>query len=305
MGHDGGVAAARIPPCPDWAGTAVSDYLARLAGERGLSPHTVGAYRRDLWQFFDFCDRLGLGSFGEVDRRAVRRYVASLGTRGNSPGSVARKTSAVRAFFTDGARRGLVPANPVVGVPAPKRPHRLPRAFAAGTLAQRLDAVTGSEPIDLRDRALLEVLYGMGLRVSEAAALTVGAVRGMDLVRVVGKGNRERVVPLGGQARRAVERYLGEGRRRLAGPESGDALWLGRSARPLSERGIRRAVQARLATFPHALRHSFATHLLEGGADLRVVQELLGHSELATTQVYTAVTRDHLKSAYDRSHPRA
>ena len=299
------MAAARIPPCPDWASTAVSEYLARLAGERGLSPHTVDAYRRDLWQFFDFCDRLGLSSFAGVDRRAVRRYLANLGARGNSPSSVARKTSAVRAFFTDGARRGLVPANPLVGVPVPRRPRRLPRAFPAGTLARRLDAVTGAEPVDLRDRALLEVLYGTGLRVSEAASLTVGAVRGTDLVRVVGKGDRERVVPLGGQARRALERYLGEGRSRLAGPGSGDALWLGRSARRLSERGIRRAVQARLATFPHALRHSFATHLLEGGADLRAVQELLGHRELATTQVYTAVTREHLKSAYERSHPRA
>ena len=299
------MAATTIPPCPDWAGTVVSDYLARLTGERGLSPHTVDAYRRDLWQFFDFCDRLGLRSLGDVDRRVMRRYLANLGTRGNSPSSVGRKTSAVRAFFTDGARRGLVSANPAVGVPTPKRPHRLPRAFPAGTLAKRLDAVCGSEPLDLRDRALLEVLYGTGLRVSEAASLTVGAVQGVDLVRVLGKGGRERVVPLGGQAKRALERYLGEGRDRLAGPGSGDALWLGRSARRLAERGIRRVVQARLATFPHALRHSFATHLLEGGADLRAVQELLGHRELATTQVYTAVTREHLRSAYDKSHPRA
>jgi site-specific recombinase XerD len=283
----------------------VSAYLARLTGERGLSPHTVDAYRRDLCQFFDFCHRLGVRSFAEVDRRVVRRYLANLGVRGNGASSVARKTSAVRAFFTDGARRGLVPANPVVGVPTPKRPLRLPRAFPAAVLARGLDAIGGSEPVDLRDRALLEVLYGMGLRVSEAASLTVGAVRGVDLVRVVGKGGRERVVPLGGQARRAVDGYLERGRGELAGPESGDALWLGKSSRRLSERGIRRVVQARLATFPHALRHSFATHLLEGGADLRVVQELLGHRELGTTQVYTAVTREHLRSAYDLTHPRA
>jgi site-specific recombinase XerD len=279
---------ARIPDCPDWAGTQVSAYLARLTGERGLSPHTVDAYRRDLCQFFDFCHRLGVRSFAEVDRRVVRRYLANLGVRGNGASSVARKTSAVRAFFTDGARRGLVPANPVVGVPTPKRPLRLPRAFPAAVLARGLDAIGGSEPVDLRDRALLEVLYGMGLRV-----------------RVVGKGGRERVVPLGGQARRAVDGYLERGRGELAGPESGDALWLGKSSRRLSERGIRRVVQARLATFPHALRHSFATHLLEGGADLRVVQELLGHRELGTTQVYTAVTREHLRSAYDLTHPRA
>lgn len=300
----------RIPQCPGWADPVVSGYLGRLRGERGLSPHTIDAYRRDLWQFCDFCDRLGLRSVAEVDRRAVRRYLANLGARGNGPRSVARKTSAVRAFYTDAARRGLVPANPVVGIPTPRRPRPLPRAFPARALARQLDAIVGSEPADLRDRALLEILYGTGLRVSEAASLTVGAVQGVELVAVVGKGGRERVVPLGGQAKRALDRYLDGGRPRLAGreagrPEPGAPLWLGNSSRPLSERGIRRVVRARLATFPHALRHSFATHLLEGGADLRVVQELLGHRELATTQVYTAVTREHLRAAYDLSHPRA
>lgn len=301
---------ARIPPCPGWADAPVAGYLARLAGERGLSPHTVAAYRRDLSQFFDFCDRLGLRSISGVDRRLVRRYLANLAARHLEPRSVARKTSAVRAFFTDAARHGLVAANPALGVATPKRPRHLPRAFPASVLARGLEAVSGAEPADLRDRALLEVLYGMGLRVSEAASLTVGAVQGSDLVRVVGKGGRERVVPLRGKAGKAVREYLALGRNELAGlgsgePESQDALWLGKSTRPLSERGIRRVVRARLATFPHALRHSFATHLLEGGADLRVVQELLGHRELATTQVYTAVTREHLRSAYDLSHPRA
>jgi integrase/recombinase XerD len=283
----------------------VSAYLARLAGERGLSPNTVAAYRRDLSQFFDFCHRLGLRSIAEVDRRAVRRYLANLAARHHEPRSVARKTSAVRAFYTDAARHGLVSANPAIGVATPKRPRDLPRAFPAAVLARSLDAVDGSEPADRRDRALLEVLYGMGLRVSEAASLTVGAVQEVDLVRVLGKGGRERVVPLRGKAKRALDAYLAGGRKGLSGPESGDALWLGKSTRPLSERGIRRVVRARLATFPHALRHSFATHLLEGGADLRVVQELLGHRELGTTQVYTAVTREHLRSAYDLSHPRA
>lgn len=283
----------------------MSVYLARLAGERGLSPHTVAAYRRDLSQFFDFCERLGLGSISEVDRRVVRRYLANLAARHLEPRSVARKVSAVRAFYADAARHSLVAANPAAGVTTPKRPQYLPRAFPAAVLARGLDAMGGNEPVDLRDRALLEVLYGMGLRVSEAASLTVGAVQGTDLVRVAGKGGRERVVPLRGKARKAVDEYLRQGRPGLAGPESTEALWLGKSTRPLSERGIRRVVRARLATFPHALRHSFATHLLEGGADLRVVQELLGHRELATTQVYTAVTREHLRSAYDLSHPRA
>ena len=299
------MAVPRIPSCPAWAGAAVSDYLARLAGERGLSPHTVAAYRRDLCQFFDFCHRLGLRSVAEVDRRAVRRYLAGLATRHQEPRSVARKTSAVRAFYADAARHGLVAANPVMGVSTPKQPRHLPRALPATALGRALDAVGGSEPADLRDRALLEVLYGLGLRVSEAASLTVGAVRGADTLRVLGKGGRERVVPLRGQAKRAVDEYLARGREGLVGSQSGDALWLGASTRPLSVRGIRRVVRNRLLTFPHALRHSFATHLLEGGADLRVVQELLGHRELGTTQVYTSVTREHLRAAYDLSHPRA
>ena len=296
---------AAIPACPDWAAAAVASYLERLAAERNLSPHTLAAYRRDLGQFFDFCHRRGHRSLGEVDRVAVRRFLAHLATRGYARRSAARKASAVRAFFGDATRRGLAAVNPAEGVPAPKRPQHLPRAFPAGALGARLDALDGSDPVARRDRALLEVLYGTGLRVAEAASLTTAAVAPAGLVRVLGKGGKERVVPLAGQARAAVERYLETGRPVLAGAAAGDALWVGERGGPLGVRGIRRVVRARLGTFPHSLRHSFATHLLEGGADLRTVQELLGHRELATTQVYTAVTRQHLRSTYDRSHPRA
>jgi len=283
----------------------VAGYLERLAATRGLSSHTLQAYRRDLCQFFDFCDRRGLRSPGEADRVVVRRFLAHLAARGYAPRSAARKASAIRAFFADAARRGLVGANPAQGVAGPKRPRHLPRAFPAGSLGALLDSLEGVDPVAQRDRALLELLYGTGLRVGEAASLTAAAVRGAELIRVWGKGGKERVVPLAGQARRALDRYLDEGRPALARAGDEAALWLGVRGGPLGERGIRRVVRARLGTFPHALRHSFATHLLEGGADLRVVQELLGHRELATTQVYTAVTRRHLRSAYDRSHPRA
>jgi len=293
-----------IPDPPPWAAGALDEYLARLAAERGLSANTVAAYRRDLSQFFDFCDRYGCGSVDDVDRRVVRRFMAHLSTRGYARRSVARKASAVRACFGDLARRGAVGANPADGVAAPRRPHRLPRALPAGPLGEMLDHIAGDEPIDLRDRALLEVLYGTGMRVSEAAGLTVAGV-GADLVRVRGKGDTERVVPIAGAAREALDRYLERGRPRLAGPGAGRALWVGVRGGALDARGIRRVVAARLGTFPHALRHSFATHLLEGGADLRTVQELLGHIELATTQIYTSVTRRHLKAIYERSHPRA
>jgi site-specific recombinase XerD len=295
----------RIPELPSWAAPPVAEYLDRLTAERGLSPHTVAAYERDLAQFFDFCDRGGLSTIERVDRRLIRRFLAHLGSRSYAPRSVARKASAVRAFFTDAARRGSVQGNPAEGIAAPKRRRTLPRAVSAAGLAEVLDALDGSDPVELRDRALLEILYGTGLRVSEAAALTVGAVRGIDLVTVRGKGDRERVVPLAGEARLALDRYLVSGRPSLAGDHTGDALWVGVRGGPLDARGIRRAVRSRLGTFPHALRHSFATHLLEGGADLRTVQELLGHIELGTTQIYTAVTRRHLEATYDRSHPRA
>ncbi|HSM00960.1 MAG TPA: tyrosine recombinase [Acidimicrobiia bacterium] len=294
-----------IPDLPGWAVPTVAAFLQRLAAERGLSAHTVAAYRRDLSQFFDFCDRLGVDRPGRVDRRILRRFQAHLSTRRYAPGSISRKVSAVRSFYRDAARRGDVAADPTASLPPRKRPARLPRAIAARRLGEMLDAVVGDEPEDVRDRAILEMLYGTGLRVSELAALEIGDVRDVDLVTVRGKGEKDRVVPLAGQARRWVNRYVAEARPALAAGSSGDLLWVGSRGGPLGTRGIRRVVESRLDTFPHALRHSFATHLLEGGADLRTVQELLGHIELATTQTYTAVSRSHLKAAYERSHPRA
>jgi len=293
-----------IPEPPPWATAALSGFLGRAAAERNLAANTRMAYRRDLTQFFDFCDRLGIETVDGVDRRALRRWQAQLATRGYAAASISRKVSAVRAFFSDATRRDLVPVDPAIGLPTRKKPVRLPRALGAGALGAMLDALDGDDPVTLRDRAMLEVLYGTGLRVSELAGLTIAAVRS-ELVRVTGKGDRTRVVPLAGQARRALDRYLGSGRPALVASDSGDWLWLGVRGGPLGVRGVRRVARFRLGTFPHALRHSFATHLLERGADLRTVQELLGHIELATTQTYTAVSRHHLKATYERSHPRA
>ena len=171
-------------------------------------------------------------------------------------------------------------------------------------MAAVLDGIEGDDPVDLRDRALLEVLYATGLRVSEAAGLTVADVAGRDIVRTRGKGGRDRVVPLGGPARRALAEWLERGRPAMVSGATQD-LWVGVRGGTLDTRGIRRVVRSRLGTHPHAVRHSFATHLLEGGADLRVVQELLGHVDLATTQIYTHITREHLRRTYERSHPRA
>lgn len=288
-----------------WAEEAVAEYLGRLEIERGLSAHTVAAYRRDLAQFFGFCSRLEITDLTGVTRRTVRRFMAHLATRGYARRSVARKVSAVRAFFADAARRGAVIANPAAGVAQPKRPQTLPKAIPSASLGRMLDALDGDEPVDRRDRAALELMYATGLRVSELASMRVGDVGDSDFLTVTGKGSKDRAVPLSRVAREAVARYLEDGRPQLAAAQAGDALWVGVRGGALDARGLRRVVKARLGTFPHALRHSFATHLLEGGADLRAVQELLGHVELATTQLYTSVTRQHLKATYERSHPRA
>ncbi len=285
---------------------AVSAYLHRLAVERGLSPHTIDAYTGDLGQFTTLCGRLGIDDLADVDRRTVRRFLAQLSTRGYAPRSVARKASAVRAFLDDAARRGMIASNPAAGLAQPKRPVRLPKAIPASSLGHLLDDLDGDGRVDLRDRAILEMLYGTGIRVSELAALTTAdVVDGATFLRVTGKGAKERDVPVGDQARAALDAYLDRGRPALAAEAAGDRLWVGVRGGPLDARGVRRIVSVRVGTFPHAMRHSFATHLLEGGADLRSVQGLLGHTELGTTQIYTAVTREHLRKTYERSHPRA
>lgn len=294
----------RIPEPPEWAREPLEEYLGRCRSQRGMSAHTIDAYGRDLAQFFDFCSRNGIDSTSEVDRRLIRRWLAHLDTRGYARTSVARKSSSVRAFYTDALRRGRVDVNPAATLHRPKRPGRLPRVLRPNVVATVLDSITGEDPIDLRDRALLETLYATGLRVSEVAALTVSDVKGKGEVRTKGKGGRDRVVPLGAPAQRALENWISLGRPEMTATGS-DALWIGVRGGTLDQRGIRRVVRNRLGTHPHAVRHSFATHLLEGGADLRVVQELLGHVDLATTQIYTHITREHLRRTYERSHPRA
>ncbi len=293
-----------IPDLPDWAVPQVSEYLGRLESQRRLSPHTVAAYRRDLAQFFDYCGRSGVAAVSGVERTLARRYLAFLDTRGYSRRSLSRKASAVRAFYAEGVRRGSWDTNPFDGVKRPKLDRPLPHAVPARALAAALDSIDTSEPSGLRDRALLETLYASGMRVSELMSLTIADV-GSDTITVTGKGGKKRVVPLGAPARAALAAYVMSGRSQLAVADAGTALWVGDRGRPMDPRGARRVVERHLATFPHALRHSFATHLLEGGADLRTVQDLLGHSDLATTQIYTAVSRRHLKETYERSHPRA
>lgn len=280
-------------------------YIERLRVDRGLSENTLIAYRTDLDGFVEFAGRYGVGATDGIDRKLIRRYTANLTTRGYAPRSVARKTSAVRTFLDDLVRSGRIESNPSRGVRRPKLPKTLPRAMPQQALSDLLDGIDGDDAISLRDRAVIETLYGAGLRVSELVAMTTRDSVGTSFLAVVGKGDKQRNLPIGGEAARAIERYVIGGRPQLASAESPDALWLSARGGALTERAVRRVVEKRLATYPHALRHSFATHLLENGADLRSVQELLGHAELATTQIYTAVTRKHMTETYERSHPRA
>jgi site-specific recombinase XerD len=295
-----------IPPAPDWAAPELRAYLRRLETQRDLSPHSIAAYDRDLRQFFAFADARGVSGIDAIDRVTVRAYLAELYDQAYARRSIARKVSAVRAFFADACRRDLLRANPTEGVAQPKLDRPLPKALTQTQMAIALDAVTGSGPADLRDRALLETLYATGLRVSEVAGMRWSDVeRGASTIRVTGKGRKDRVVPIGTQARHWIERYVNEGRPMLLGKATSDALWIGGRGAEMDARAIRRVVRNRTGTFPHAFRHSFATHLLEGGADLRSVQQLLGHIELGTTQTYTAITRHHLRETHDRTHPRA
>ena len=285
--------------------TSIDAYLQRCAVERGLSTHTLAAYERDLTAFNEFCARYGVSDLDGIDRKLVRRFLANLSTRGFAPRSIARMASSVRGFLADAVRHDLIPINPAEGVPQPKIPGTLPKALPAGSLAAMIDAVDGDEPVDVRDRAILEMLYGTGVRVSELAALRLTDITAGDFLVVTGKGNKQRSIPVSNTVADAVESYLGSPREHLLDGRMSPMLWIGVRGGDLSSRGIRRVVGHRVGTFPHALRHSFATHLLENGADLRSVQDLLGHSELATTQIYTAVTRKHLTETYERSHPRA
>jgi site-specific recombinase XerD len=295
-------------------------YLATLGGR---SPHTRRAYEHDVREFVAWAERGGCPEPASADRRALRRYLASLGTRGFARRSVARKTAAVRGYLRYLHRQGVLPSDPGRALRAPRGDARLPRVPRAEEIDALLDGVGAqveladdADPVAAalarRDLAVLELLYGAGLRVSECCGLRLDDCDlRAGLVTVVGKGGRVRRVPLGEPARAAITTWLKLGRPVLATPDSPpQAVFLGRRGRQLSTREAHRVVAAqptgsRDALHPHALRHAYATHLLEGGADLRAVQELLGHADLATTQIYTHVTRDRLRAVYDESHPRA
>jgi integrase/recombinase XerC len=291
--------ASESGPSPAWDLAGFGEWLS------GRSAATRTAYLSDIGGFAEWMSRSGVDTPAEVDRLRLRRYLASLGTRRLARATVARKAAALRCYFAWSFRQGHLASDPARSLRAPSGKGRLPRVLSEGEIGALLDRPATSA-IDQRDTAALELLYAAGLRVSELCGLDR---RNVDLhgrtVTVLGKGGKERRVPIHDQAVTALRQWMGEGRTQMPGPV--EAVFVNQRAARLGPRDVRRILD-RLAlspTHPHALRHTFATHLLDGGADLRVVQELLGHSSLATTQIYTHVSKERLRSVYEGTHPRA
>ncbi len=293
----------------------VLDFLAYLEFERGLSRNTLEAYRSDLLQYGRFLEERQLQAVA-VRGADIADFLAALGGSGGrlaSPATIHRKAACLRSFYRHLRREGMLDTDPTASLTAPRRGRKLPQVLNRGEVTRLLDQPSGTEPTDLRDRALLELMYASGLRASEAIGLGVGDIDlDEQVLRARGKGSKERLVPVGHSAAEAVRRYLEQGRPRLVGNRSETHLFVNFRGGALTRQGLykivrRHAVSAGLGDrmSPHTLRHTFATHLLAGGCDLRSVQEMLGHADVATTQLYTHLSSERLKDVYFRAHPRA
>lgn len=286
-----------------------NSFIQYLEGERNFSPHTLKAYKKDLEAFEEFIKEAG-GL--EVDQSLIRRYLGYLRIRSYSRRSIARKLSSVRSYYRFLSERGLTDANPAYNLPAPKQESKLPAFLFQDEMKTLLSIPKEDNAFGLRDRAILEMLYTSGMRISELTGLNIDSIDYLgEVVKVWGKGGKERLLPIGSYAMRALERYLDQ-RDKLVKDSSEKALFLNRYGKRLTDRWIRvmlngyiRETSVNKRISPHTIRHSFATHLLDNGADLRAVQELLGHVSLSTTQIYTHVSGERLKAVYEKAHPRA
>ncbi len=296
---------------------AIEEYLSYLSIERGSSPLTIDAYRRDLEAYARFLETRGIARVDEIARDDVTAFEAQALADGFAASSIKRRVSAAKGFHRFLTREGLAARNAADGVVLPKIPARLPDVLSISQVQALLDGWDDKTPRGLRDKALLEVLYGCGLRVSEICGLDLGMIHGEEgFLQVVGKGDKERIAPLSGTALRALDAYLADARPQFARgaartPASASAVFLNARGGRLTRQSVH-AIVARAGLrigvknlHPHTLRHSFATHMLEGGADLRVIQEILGHSDISTTQIYTHVDRSHIRAEYLAAHPRA
>ncbi|GAA1340651.1 tyrosine recombinase XerC [Arthrobacter roseus] len=296
---------------------AVEGFLRYLVAERGRSINTCRAYESDLTSLLLYCSAGGASVLEDISLNMLRGWLGALNTKGQARSTLARRAAAARSFAAWAVREELISVNPALRLRAPKREQTLPHVLAHAQLSTLFESLeseaTEGEPIAVRNRAFLELLYATGIRVGELTGLDVDDVdHDRRMVKVLGKGNKERFVPYGVPAGTAVDDWLRRGRPAIANEHSGAALFLGRRGKRVDQRQVRAVVASLFgalpdtsASGPHALRHTAATHLLDGGADLRGVQELLGHSSLATTQIYTHVSVDRLRTTYQQAHPRA
>ena len=291
---------------------ARKEYLGYLTIERGCSKNTVSSYGHDLERYVAFLADEGMSEPSQVDRRAIERHLVSLRAQGLSPSTVERAVSAIKGFHRFMVSEQICEEHPTADLPLPKKAERLPDVLSREQVSALLDQNFAQTAAGQRDRTILEVLYGCGLRVSELCGLDVREVHlDEEILRVVGKGSKERLVPIMGSAASALASYLSMWRASLQGRKQTPAVFLNARGGRISRQSVHAIVEkyGRVAGIeglhPHTLRHSFATHMLEGGADLRIVQELLGHADISTTQLYTHVDRSHIRMTYLEAHPRA
>ncbi|GGH79254.1 integrase/recombinase XerD [Pullulanibacillus pueri] len=293
---------------------SVQDFLHYLLVERGLADNTIQSYKRDLYQYLDYIhNHEHIEDWTLVTRQMITQYLYALKDKGRQATTLARQTASIRSFHRFLIREGVTSHDPSDQVGVPKTERKLPKVLSMNDVERLLTAPDLATPIGMRDKAMLEVLYATGLRVSELVQLNAEDLHlTLGFLRCIGKGNKERIVPLGGHAVRAVENYLSEAKPFLLKKKNNDALFVNHRGERLTRQGFwkilkKLALEAGIqkTITPHTLRHSFATHLLENGADLRAVQEMLGHADISTTQIYTHVTKHRLKDVYSTYHPRA
>lgn len=291
----------------------VDTYLLHLKVERGLAQNTLESYRRDLTKFVMYLRRQGVIALEQVERREILAFMEDLHNNGRAAATISRNLAAIRSFYGFLSQENLVGNNPSTELDSPKIPKRLPNIMTVSQVAKLLEQPDDKNPSGLRDKAMLELLYATGIRVSELVDLNIADVNlDMGFLRCLGKGSKERIVPVGKSAIKSIDTYLHKGRGKLIRDIQEEAVFVNFHGRRLTRQGFWKILKkyVRNAGFtgditPHTLRHSFATHLLENGADLRAVQEMLGHSDITTTQIYTQVTAIRLRDVYQQYHPRA
>ena len=291
----------------------IQEFLNYITVERGLSRNTIEAYARDLRQFAAFLTLTGYDSLAEIHSQTLVAYLRKLQQENLQPSSVTRKLAAIRSFFQYMLRERHLKIDPSVTIDSLKTPQRLPKVLSEKEIGRLLEQPGATTPAKLRDKAMLELLYATGVRVSELVSLKLGDLNmDMGYIRCFGKGSKERIVPMGGSAQKALLDYLDRARPKIVKRAAEDTLFLNHHGRKMTRQGFWQIIQAaarrvgiKTLVTPHMLRHSFATHLLDHGADLRSVQEMLGHADISTTQIYTHVTRTRLQEVYDKTHPRA